>query len=231
MSTFNAIYTDILLANNAKVGQAVFNGNYMFSQEGINPQTGARGEYKNFNLEGSPYTSSSIFDPNWCVNLVTGEQWIGTGKIYFDAEGNATFGENKIKVDGTGQIANGDIKWDNGEIIIGDKSKYSSSVKIDDSGVTVADVDVIHGETDLITDIDHVEIAKDCIIISHNKVGIGDSQVIITADGITKYSKVLGETITTVWPGEGSSGGGGGNIEFVEDIPSNPKSGVLYVFI
>lgn len=34
MDKFNAIYTEILLANNALVGQAVFNGNYMFSQKG-----------------------------------------------------------------------------------------------------------------------------------------------------------------------------------------------------
>lgn len=235
MSTFNAIYTDILLANNAKVGQAVFNGNYMFSQRGINPQTGAEGEYKRFNLTGLPYTSSSTFDPNWCVNLITGEQWIGTGNIYFDAEGNATFGENEINVDGTGQIANGDIKWDNSEIIIGDKSKYSSSVKINDYGLTVADVEVIHGETNIITDIDDVEIAKDSITISHKKVGGTESQVIITADGITKYSKVLGETYTDVWPSGDSSGGGsssgGGNIEFVEEIPVKPQEGVLYVFI
>jgi hypothetical protein len=31
MDKFDAIYTDILLANNALVGSAVFNGDYMFS--------------------------------------------------------------------------------------------------------------------------------------------------------------------------------------------------------
>lgn len=236
MQSFDAIYANIGVFGNALVGSAVFNGDYMFSQSGINKNGGTSSSYQYFCDKNSsdPFDEDNTFRPNWCVNLRTGEQWIGAGNIYFDAGGNATFGENKINVDGTGQIANGDIKWNNSEIIIGDRSKYSSSVKINDYGLTVADVDVIHGEANLITDIDNVEIAKDCIIISHKKVGGVESQVIITADGITQYTKILGETITTVWPGESSDEGGtsgGGNIEFVEEIPANPKEGVLYVFI
>ena len=233
MDKFSAVYTEILLANNALVGSAVFNGDYIFSQQGID----ARGyptygdEFKNFN-HSDPYNESNAFRPNWCVDLKTGEQWIGAGNIYFDSDGNAKFGENEINVDGTGQIANGDIKWDNSEIIIGNKSKYSSSVKINDYGLTVADVEVIHGETNLITEIDDVEIAKDSITISHRKVGGTESQVIITADGITKYSKVLGETYTTVWPSDDSSGGGGSsNIQFVDSLPNSGNPNTLYVLI
>lgn len=83
MATFNAIYTDILLANNAKVGQAVFNGNYMFSQNGIDsngdPTTGT--EYTLFN-HNNPYLETNDFRPTWCVNLVTGEMWTGAGGVY-----------------------------------------------------------------------------------------------------------------------------------------------------
>ena len=231
MQSFDAIYANIGVFGSALVGSAVFNGDYMFSQLGINKNGGTSSSYQHFNAS-NPFDENNTFRPNWCVNLRTGEQWIGAGNIYFDSDGNAKFGENEINVDGTGQIANGDIKWDNSEIIIGDRSKYSSSVKINDYGLTVADVDVIHGEANLITDIDNVEIAKDCIIISHKKVGGVESQVIITADGITQYVKALGTTTTTIWPGgESSPGTGGGNIEFVEEIPVNPKEGVLYVFI
>lgn len=86
MEMFNAIYTDILLANNAKVGQAIFNGDYMFSQKGVNPQTGEAGDYYNFNTTGTPYTESSTFDPNWCVNLKTGEMWNLAGNVKFDTD-------------------------------------------------------------------------------------------------------------------------------------------------
>lgn len=88
MSTFNAIYTDILLANNAKVGQAVFNGNYMFSQNGINangdPTTGT--EYQHFN-HSNPYLETNAFRPNLCFNLVTGEAWFGAGAIHLYKDG------------------------------------------------------------------------------------------------------------------------------------------------
>ena len=249
ISTFNAIYTDILLANNAKVGQAVFNGNYMFSQEGINPQTGARGEYKNFNLRGLPYTSSSTFDPNWCVNLVTGEQWIGTGKIYFDAEGNATFGENKINVDGTGQIANGDIKWNGSVITIGESTGFECSLKITNEGLEIIDSDYIWSNDpgfnqQLPSGISRVLLTSDSVsVISSAAIsGYGNDSITLDSSGITKRSVIRTPAIpgggggevsvtTTKWPNDESAVGGGGNIEFVEDIPSNPKSGVLYVFI
>ena len=141
MSTFNAIYTDILLANNAKVGQAVFNGDYMFSQEGINPQGGGKGKYENFNLEGLPYTDSSIFDPNWCVNLVTGEQWIGAGKIYFSS-------------DGSGYVANKAIRWDsNGNIIKFPKSTAVISAVSYRPNILIQATGTISGDWEKIEDI------------------------------------------------------------------------------
>lgn len=92
---FEAIYTDILLANNALVGSAVFNGDYMFSQNG-------NGQYKDF--DGSKiYKEGSPFDPAWCINLVTGEQWSGTGAVYFAADGSGYLANKKISwgADGT----------------------------------------------------------------------------------------------------------------------------------
>lgn len=100
MEKFDAIYTDILLADRATVGNACFYGNYMFSQQG-------EGTLANFDITTSnPYSSSSGFKPAWCVNLVTGEMWTGTGKCYFAA-------------DGSGKLANGNITWDSsGNLIL-----------------------------------------------------------------------------------------------------------------
>ena len=95
METFNAIYADIGVFGNALVGKAVFNGNYMFSQNG-------NGQYKDF--DGSKiYKEGSPFDPAWCVNLVTGEQWSGTGAVYFAADGSGYLANKKISwgADGT----------------------------------------------------------------------------------------------------------------------------------
>lgn len=105
MSTYTAIYTDILLANNAKVGQAVFNGNYMFSQNGINASGNAVSgtEYINFN-SSDPYNESNSFRPTWCVNLKTGQQWMGNGTCTFRANGS-------------GYVANGAIQWDQNGVV------------------------------------------------------------------------------------------------------------------
>ena len=92
MEYFNAIYADIGVFGNALVGKAVFNGNWMFSQQGS-------GSYSKFDTSLSdPYTNSS-FKPSWCVNLVTGEMWASLGKCYFAA-------------DGSGKLAGGKISWD-----------------------------------------------------------------------------------------------------------------------
>lgn len=251
MATFNAIYTDILLANNAKVGQAVFNGDYMFSQKGINPQTNVEGEYTRFNLTGLPYTSESTFDPNWCVNLRTGEQWIGAGKSYFAASGagylankqlswnsdgdlyigfeDNTAGAARFDVDGTGYIANGNIKWKNDQLIIGESSKFSNAVKIDDLGINVTDSGVLYGETVLPTSYNSVEIGSNYITIdsiSSLNPKLGGS-ITITADGITKYDYLNDETTSTNWPGSSGSS----NIQFVSSLPSSPDDNTLYVLV
>lgn len=121
MEKFNAIYTDILLANNAKVGQAIFNGDYMFSQWGVNTQTNeADYNYEDF---GSPYTSNSKFDPNWCVNLRTGEMWMGQGKCYFSS-------------DGSGKLADGNISWTSDGILTL-PLMFNLQTRLENQGLTI----------------------------------------------------------------------------------------------
>lgn len=142
MDKFDAIYTEILLANNALVGSAVFNGDYIFSQQGI-----GSGSYENFNHD-SPYASGNVFKPNWCVNLKTGEMWTGAGKSHFasdgsgflaneniswDTNGNLIIGGNEFNNDGSGSLANGKISWESdGEAVIGGFKINNSSIGLSD---------------------------------------------------------------------------------------------------
>lgn len=122
MDTYTAIYTDILLANNAKVGQAVFNGDYMFSQNGINASGDAVSgtEYIKFDAS-DPYKESNEFRPTWCVNLKTGQQWMGNGTCTFRANGS-------------GYVANGAIAWDaNGVVTSFPKSGSATITATGDS--------------------------------------------------------------------------------------------------
>lgn len=94
LESFDAIYANVGIFGNALVGSAVFNGNYMFSQHG-------EGNYENFDGKtNDPYAEDSRFKPAWCVNLVTGGMWAGTGTSYFAP-------------DGSGYLSNGEINWDN----------------------------------------------------------------------------------------------------------------------
>ncbi len=87
MEAFDAIYANIGVFGNALVGSAVFNGNYIFSQQGIKANGTASTNYQDFNRE-DPFNSSNAFRPNWCANLLTGEQWFSAGKIYFGVGGS-----------------------------------------------------------------------------------------------------------------------------------------------
>ena len=70
MEKFEAIYTKLLIADNGTLGKFVFNGNYMFSQEGIDKNGNSSDAYEDFNPD-SP--DSGDFQPNFYVNGLTGK--------------------------------------------------------------------------------------------------------------------------------------------------------------
>lgn len=79
---FEALYTKVGIIANGLIGSAVFNGDYMFSQQGIdqNGTTSSRYEdfLKNYSTGGTlvnPYDKMAAFKPNFCINFETGEQW------------------------------------------------------------------------------------------------------------------------------------------------------------
>ena len=131
LEAFDALYANVGIIENGLIGSAVFNNEFMFSQQGINTNGGKATNYQDFN-RADPYNALNKFRPNWCVNLSTGEQWLGAGKVYFAADGsgrlangNVTFdasgnltinsasiGKNQFNSDGSGYLANRSIEWD-----------------------------------------------------------------------------------------------------------------------
>ena len=123
MEHFESVYAEILLSPNALVGSAVFSGDYMFSQNGV-------GNYKDFDFGTTdPYSSSSSFKPNYCVNLKTGKVWMNGGLTIFDYDGSGQLAGGAIEwnksgglainnagavfnIDGSGQLAGGNFRWD-----------------------------------------------------------------------------------------------------------------------
>lgn len=79
---FEALYTKVGIIANGLIGSAVFNGDYMFSQQGTDQNGTASSRYedflKNYSTGGTlvnPYDSMAAFKPNFCINFRTGDQW------------------------------------------------------------------------------------------------------------------------------------------------------------
>lgn len=86
---FNAVYAKIGIIANGLIGSAVFNGDWMFSQQGINQSGSLSTEYQLFN-PNSPYSPDNQFRPNIAINFNTGEVYMAHGNFYCDINGNVT---------------------------------------------------------------------------------------------------------------------------------------------
>jgi len=61
---YKAIYVEILMANFAKLASAVFSGDYMFSQQGVDAEGNSTSNYEKFN--------TGTFTPNLLLDFATG---------------------------------------------------------------------------------------------------------------------------------------------------------------
>ena len=95
---FDAVYAKVGIIPNGLIGSAVFNGEYMFSQQGINPSSSdaQTTDYQNFDAD---HIYDGTFTPNILLNFVTGNGHLAAGKIKFNA-------------DGSGELAGGNVRWD-----------------------------------------------------------------------------------------------------------------------
>lgn len=76
LENFNSIFANILMANFAKLGSAVFYGDWMISQQGT--LTGSDGTVT-LNSTAYEHFKDGSFEPNYSVNFLTGEMRAGAG--------------------------------------------------------------------------------------------------------------------------------------------------------
>lgn len=91
---FEAVYAKIGIIANGLIGSAVFNGDYMFSQQGIDESGTATTTYEDFGTEA--------FTPNIELNFKTGAGHLGAGQVTFEEDGsvktkNLTISEGRIR--------------------------------------------------------------------------------------------------------------------------------------
>lgn len=93
---FDAIYTKVGIVANGLIGSAVFNGDYMFSQQGVLYTDGVGTASENYELfdpsvvedvfNGTEITSG--FVPNILFDLNTGRGWFGAGETLIYEDGS-----------------------------------------------------------------------------------------------------------------------------------------------
>lgn len=91
---WQAVFIEILFTAFAKLGSAVFSGDYMLSQRGLLNGIESTA-YQNFN----PASASNPFIPFWYTNFFTGETWLQ--KCHIKGEVEATSGKmTNVEIDG-----------------------------------------------------------------------------------------------------------------------------------
>ncbi len=112
LEAFEAIYAKVGIIANGLIGSAVFNSDYMFSQQGIKyieDSDGIISSHRSSNYENFiPETIVKVlngeqpldtFIPNIMFNLKEGNAWFGAGDCTIDSEGNVLV--NKLAVEST----------------------------------------------------------------------------------------------------------------------------------
>lgn len=138
--SFEAIYAKIGIIENGTIGSAVYSGDFMFSQQGVNADGNTSTSFQNFNPEHI-YDSESTFKPNICMNFKTGEIYACGGQASFLNNGNLNLGGN-ININGTITIGgdlnlNGFFKRTKTEIT---SSNYNNYTTTTNNGLTYLDV-------------------------------------------------------------------------------------------
>ena len=97
---YDAVFAKIGIVANGLIGSAVFNGDYVFSQQGINPSASSSSDVNTtqYQLFDKDFIYDGSFTPNIMFNFRTGAGHLAAGKILFDENGNCTL--NNLYING-----------------------------------------------------------------------------------------------------------------------------------
>lgn len=90
-------FVEVLMANFAKLGSAVFYGDVMMSQQGIDADGNESSSYQNYGKKRyDPNTgqSADLFTPNILFNFLTGAGHLGRKNIVFGSDGSINVSSN-----------------------------------------------------------------------------------------------------------------------------------------
>ncbi len=125
---FTVMFVKILFAAFAKVGEAIFHGNFMFSQNG--KVNGA--DSNNYQLfspsDPDNEGNASRFAPNLYLNFLTGAARLAAGKAKFNADGSGSLAGDRIEWDNLGMKLAGVLYKKKTVITLSNLSQYMTVV-------------------------------------------------------------------------------------------------------
>lgn len=108
---FEAIYAKIGIIANGLIGSVVFNGDYMFSQNGI---TSDGRDSTSYELFDPTNPSGGVFIPNICLNFKKGEGWLGN--LNFSSRAGILSGQTLTLTKDRWAIDDPNLQYDNHDI-------------------------------------------------------------------------------------------------------------------
>lgn len=230
MESFDAIFANIGIIGSGLIGSAVYNGDYMFSQQGKN------GKYEDFNPT-TKYTPSTSFDPNICINFKTGEAWFGCGLVHFNYDGSGDLANGKIKLNADGSATIGGFVITDSTIGLKDTDFRNGLVLGEDGSI---DIFTQKGTGNGGTQVSLLKYDGQQLTLEQSYLGVGttpqmtalvvssgDTVFRIDSDGIFGKTGTNGTFINLLDKPETTSS----NIQIVTQKPSTTNPNTLYVIV
>ena len=140
-TSFKWLIAEAFFTNFAKLGSAVFYGDWMISQHGTVNGV-ASTQYELFDDEDPTGTVAGHFVPNFAIDLMEGQAYFGGNKVRFNADGSGWLANKNIEWDFKGNLRFAGLTYKKKTVITPDNlSEYMSVVGTDyDNNGNVVDV-------------------------------------------------------------------------------------------
>jgi len=103
------LLAQLLMVDFGKIASAVFSGDYMMSQYGLDGNNNESTDYKSFDGDPTPYIGNG-FAPNICLDFLKGEAWLRKAHIFGDVDAGSV-NVNYKNLTASDAIKNGNLDY------------------------------------------------------------------------------------------------------------------------
>ena len=225
MEGYDAIFANVGVIANGLIGSAVFNGDYMFSQQGIDANSNESSHYEYFDPK---FVEKTIIIVDTYEDIPTNDMYSDDRLVYAVKETNIAYEkENESTIKEIGQYFNptysvnlrtGKLYAGNGDVVLQKYGEYTNEVRTEGSSITSGHINA-YGK------IGPLYFIKDAISVGKSTLDINGSSTYIHSDGsIYRFNDDLDE-YDYRFNSDGSGSLAKGNITWTSD---GVISGLMY---